>query len=151
MNAHQSRRLAEDTARTARDTMNKDTAEAEEMTQAVRRGYFAAAKAVGNFNMKLIAMAQGNAIAAFNFAQQVATAKGPSEAVGLCSCYARERFETLTDQSRELTALAQSVMSSTAEPLARSFGQNPWQGFFSVGKKARAHPWSPASFILPMA
>jgi hypothetical protein len=61
MNVHQSRRLAEKT--TARDTMNKGTAEAEEMTQAVRRGYFAAAEAVSNFNMKLIAMAQGNAIA----------------------------------------------------------------------------------------
>ena len=151
MNVHQSRRLAEKTATTARDTMNKGAAEAEEMAQAVRRSYLAAAEAVGNFNMKLIAMAQGNAIAAFNFAQQVATAKGPSEAVGLCSCYARERFETLTDQSRELAALAQSVVTSTAEPLARSFGQNPWQGFFSVRKEARVHPWSPASFILPMA
>jgi hypothetical protein len=112
MNVHQSRRLAEKTTMNARDTMNKGTAEAEEVAQAMRRGYFAAAEAVGKFNMKLIAMAQGNAIAAFNFAQQVATAKGPSEAVGLCSCYARERFETLSDQSRELTALAQSVMSA---------------------------------------
>lgn len=135
----------------AREALQQGGAAAEESTRAIGNGYFATAKAAGDLNVKLIAMAQGNAIAAFNFAQQVATAKGPSEAVGLCSCYARERFETLTDQSRELTALAQSVMSSTAEPLARSFGQNPWQGFFSVGKKARAHPWSPASFILPMA
>jgi hypothetical protein len=104
--------------------MNMGTADAEEMTQAMRQGCFAAAEAVGNFNMKLIAMAQGNAVAAFNFAQQVATAKGPSEAVGLWSCYARERFETLTDQSRELTALAPNVLTSSAEPLTHAFKQN---------------------------
>jgi hypothetical protein len=146
MNVHQSRRLAEKTTTIARDTMHKGTAPAEEMTQAARQGFFAAAAAVGDFNVKLIQMARGNTMAALNFAQQVATAKGPAEAATLWSCYARERFDTLTDQSRELAALA-----STAEPLTRSFGQNPWQGFFFVGKQAPVHPWSPASFILPMA
>ena len=151
MNVHQARRFAEKSATTARDAMPRSTASAEEMTQAVRQGYFTAAEAVRGFNMKLIEVAKDNTVATFNFAQQVATAKGPSEAVGLWSCYARERFETLTDQSRELTALAQDVMASTAEPLARSFGQNPWQGFFFVGKQAPVHPWSPVSFVLPMA
>jgi len=54
-------------------------------------------------------------MAAVNFAQQVATVKGPAEAANLWSSYARERFETLTDQSRELTALAQKVIIPTVQ------------------------------------
>jgi hypothetical protein len=68
-------------------------------------------------------MAQGNTMAALNFAQQVATAKTPAEAASLWSSYAGERFETLTDQSKELSALARSVMTSIAEPLTHGFGQ----------------------------
>jgi len=103
--------------------MHKGTAAAEEMTQAARQGYFAAAEAVRDFNMKLIEMTQANTMATVNFAQQVATAKGPPEAAALWSSFARESFESLTDQSRELTALAQRVMISAAEPLTNSFGQ----------------------------
>jgi len=122
MDAHQARRFAGKTT-TSAHTIRNGTASAEEMTQAVGRGYFAAAKAVGDFNIKLIEMAQGNTMAALNFAQQVATAKGPAEAANLWSSYARERFETLTDQSRELTALAKGVMTSTAGPLTNGFGR----------------------------
>ena len=46
-----------------------------------------------------------------------------SEAVELWSSYARRQFETLTDQSKELTALGQKIATSSAEPITRSFGQ----------------------------
>jgi len=123
MNEHQARRFADRTTTTVRDAMQKGTAAAEESTRAMGNGYFAAAEAVSNFNMKLIEMAQGNTMAALNFAQQVATAKTPAEAASLWSSYARERFETLTDQSKELTVLAQSVVTSTTEPLTHTFRQ----------------------------
>jgi hypothetical protein len=123
MNQHHARRFADNTTTTARNTMHKGTAAAEEMTQAARQGLFAVAEAVGDFNMRLIEMAQGNTMAAVNFAQQVATAKGPAEAASLWSSYTRERLETLTDQSRELTALAQRVMTSPAKPLTHVLGQ----------------------------
>ena len=107
----------------AREALQDGSTAAEESTRAMGNSYFAAAQAIGVFNMKLIEMAQGNAMAAVNFAQQVATVKGPAEAANLWSSYARERFETLTDQSRELTALAQKVMIPTVETLTHSFGQ----------------------------
>ena len=107
----------------AREALQDGGAAAEESTRAMGNGYFAAAQAIGVFNMKLIEMAQGNAMAAVNFAQQVATVKGPAEAANLWSSYARERFETLADQSRELTALAQKVMIPTVQTLTHSFGQ----------------------------
>jgi phasin len=123
MNEHQARRFADRATTTAREAMQKGTTAAEESTRGIGNGFFAAAKAAGDLNVKLIAMAQGNAMAAFTFVQQVATAKGPFEAASLWSCYARERFETLADQSRELTELAQRVMTSTVEPLTHGFGQ----------------------------
>jgi len=85
-------------------------------------GYFAAAEALRDFNMKLIEMAQNNMMATLNFAQQVATAKGPPEAAALWSSCARRSFERWTDQSRELTALVQRVMTSAA-PLTNSIAQ----------------------------
>ena len=99
------------------------TAAAEESTRAMGNGYLAVAEAVRDFNMKLIEMTQANVMANFSFAQRVATAKGPSEVAAVWSSCAHEHFETLTDQSRELTALAQRVTTSTAEPLTRSFRQ----------------------------
>jgi len=107
----------------AREALQDGSTAAEESTRAMGNSYFAVAQAIGVFNMKLIEMAQGNAMAAVNFAQQVATVKGPAEAANLWSSYARERFETLTDQSRELTALAQRVITPTVETLTHSFGQ----------------------------
>jgi len=116
MNKHD-RRFAERT----RQTLHEGSAAAEESTHAIGNGYFAAAEAVRDFNMKLIEMTQTNMMATFSFAQRVVTAKGPSEAAAVWSSCAHERFETLTVQSRELTALAQRVMTSTAEPLTHSF------------------------------
>jgi phasin len=124
MNVHEARRFAEKTAATARDTPHKSTAAAEEMTQAATQGYFAAAEAVRDFNAKLIEIAQANTMAAVNFAQEVATAKSPIEAAMLWSSHARKNFETLTDQSKQLTALGQRVMTSAAEPLSHSFTRN---------------------------
>jgi hypothetical protein len=94
--------------------MQNGAAAAEESTRALGEGYFAAAEAVSDFNMKVFEIAQANTMATLNFAQQVATAKGPAEAVALWSSYARNNFETLTAQSKQLTALAQRIMTSTA-------------------------------------
>ena len=44
--------------------------------------------------------------------------KSPSDFIESSSTeHSREQFETLTEQTKELTALAQKVMLSTAEPL----------------------------------
>jgi hypothetical protein len=123
MNVYQARRFAEKSPTTARDTMHKSAAAAEEMTQAARQGYFAAVDAVRDFNMKLIEMGQANSMATLRFVQEVGTAKGPTEAAAVWSSHACEHFQTLTEQSRELTALAQRVLTSAAQPLTNSFAQ----------------------------
>jgi hypothetical protein len=44
-------------------------------------------------------------------------AKTLSEMVELSSTHARKQFEALTQQSKELSALAQKVATETAEPI----------------------------------
>ena len=121
MNEDQGKRFAERSARMTRESLEKGVAAAEET--AIEQGYSAAAESIRDFNVKLIEMAHANAMAALDFAQQISTAKGPSEAIELWSSYARRHFETLTDQSKELTALGQKIATSSAEPITRSFGQ----------------------------
>ena len=57
------------------------------------------------------------------------TAKSPSELIELSSAHARKQFETLTQQSKELGALAQKVATETSEPIKN--GMN--KAFSKVG------------------
>ena len=63
-----------------------------------------------------------NTVAALDFAREMSTAKGPADAAARWSSHAQKQFDTLTEQSKELTALAQRVATSSAEPITRSFG-----------------------------
>ena len=96
---------------------------AEELAKGIEQGYSAAVESLRDFNVKLIEMTQANATAAFEFARQISTAKGPSEAIELWSSQARKQFETLTTQSKELAALGQKIATVGAEPMARSLSQ----------------------------
>ena len=65
----------------------------------------------------MIEAARVNTNAAFDFAGELMAAKTLSEVVELSSTHARKQFEALTEQSKELSALAQKVATETAEPI----------------------------------
>ena len=123
MKEDQDKRFADKSARMTRESLEKGVAAAEETARSIEQGYSAAAESIRDFNLRLIEMTYANAMAALDFARQISTAKGPSEAVELWSSQARKQFETLTDQSKELTALGQKIATSSAEPITRSFGR----------------------------
>ena len=54
--------------------------------------------------------------------------KSPTEFIELSTDHSREQFETLTEQTKELAALAQKVTLAAVEPLktgvTRAFGQS---------------------------
>lgn len=58
-----------------------------------------------------------NTNAAFEFIQKLSGVKSPSAFVELTTEHARQQLESLTDQSKQLSALAQHVTLATAEPL----------------------------------
>ena len=70
-----------------------------------------------------------NTKAAIDFVQNLSGVKSPSDFIELSTDHSRKQFETLTEQTKELAALAQKgpSMLATVEPLktgvTKAFGQ----------------------------
>jgi phasin len=111
------REFAERGVAQAKDTYEKMKAAAEEATDVLETTYSTASKGAGEYGLKVIEAARVNTNAAFDFFGELITAKTPSELIELSSSHARKQFETVTEQSKELGALAQKVATDTAEPI----------------------------------
>jgi phasin len=111
------RELAERGVAQAKDTYEKMKAAAEEATDVLETTYSTASKGASDYGLKMIEAARVNANAAFDFAGELMAAKTLSEIVELSSTHARKQFEALTQQTKELNALAQKVATDTAEPI----------------------------------
>jgi hypothetical protein len=68
--------------------------------------------------------AKGNTEAGFSFAKNLSGAKSPSEFLELTAEYSRKQFETLTDQTKDLSVLAQKVAVAAMEPLKAGFSKS---------------------------
>ena len=79
--------------------------------------YAAAAKGIKDYNLKALEFAKVNSDTAFDYAQQLMSAKTPSEMLELWTAHARKQFEVLTEQTKQLSILGQRVVTETAEPL----------------------------------
>ena len=111
------REFAERGVAQAKDTYEKMKAAAEEATDVLETTYSTASKGASDYGLKVIEAARINTNAAFDYAGELITAKTLSEVVELSSAHARKQFETLTQQSKELGALAQRVATETVEPI----------------------------------
>jgi len=111
------REFAERGVAQAKDTYEKMKAAAEEATDVLETTYSTASKGASDYGLKVIEAARLNTNAAFDFAGELITVKSLSELLELSSAHARKQFEALTQQSKELSALAQKVATETAEPI----------------------------------
>jgi len=111
------RELAERGVAQAKDTYEKMKAAAEEATDVLETTYSTASKGASDYGLKMIEAARVNTNAAFDFAGELMAATTLSEIVELSSTHARKQFEALTQQTKELNALAQKVATDTAEPI----------------------------------
>ena len=111
-------------AKEAFEKMNAATAEA---TDLIKNSYSTAVKGAQDYNTKVIEFAQANTEAALDFVQKLSGVKSPSDFIELSADHSRKQFETLTEQTKELAALAQKVTLATVEPLktgvTKAFGQ----------------------------
>jgi len=101
-------------AKEAFEKMNVATADAAAL---IKNSYSTVVKGAQDYNNKVIEFAQANTVAAFDFAQKLSGVKSPSDFMELSTEHSREQFETLTEQTKELAALAQKVTLAAAEPL----------------------------------
>jgi phasin len=111
------RELAEKGLSQAKENYEKMKTAAEEATDMLEDTYTTAAKGASEYNLKVIESARANANAMFDYAKELLDAKSLSDLVELSTAHARKQFETLTSQTKELTALAQKVATDTAEPV----------------------------------
>ena len=104
------------------------TAATSEATDVIKATYSTAVKGAQDYNNKLLEFAQTNTNTAFEFAQKVFDVKSPSEFIELLNERARQQLATLTEQTKELAALAQKVTVASTEPLkagvTKAFGQS---------------------------
>jgi phasin len=111
------REFAERGVAQCKDTYEKMKAAAEEATDVLETTYTTATKGASDYGLKVIETARANTNATLDFAGELITAKSLSEIIELYSTHARKQFEAMTEQTKELTALAQKVMTETAEPI----------------------------------
>jgi phasin len=121
------RDMAEMGVTQSRDAYEKMSATANQTAGLIKSSYSTAIKGVQDYNNKVMEFAHANTNGAFDFAQKLTTVKSPSEFVQMSTEYARKQIETLTEQSKQLVALAQQVTVATTEPIktgvAKAFNQ----------------------------
>jgi phasin len=114
------REIAEKSVSQAKEHYEKMKSAAEDATDVLEDTYATATKGAADYGAKLIETARVNTNAAFDFYSELMTVKSLSEMVELSTAHVRKQFETVTGQTKELTALAQKVTTETAEPIKES-------------------------------
>jgi phasin len=121
------RATAENTSAQAKEALEKMSAATADATDLIKNCYSTAVKGAQDYNTKVIEFAQANTEAARDFVQKLSGVKSPSDFIELSTDHSRKQFETLTEQTKELAALAQKVTLATVEPLktgvTKAFGQ----------------------------
>jgi len=111
------REMAEKGTTQAKETYEKINAATTEAADLIKSSYSTAVKGMQDYNNKIFEFAHVNTNAAFDFVQKMSGVKSPSVFVELWTEHARKQVETLTEQSKQLAALAQKVTRTTTEPL----------------------------------
>jgi phasin len=90
---------------------------ADEATNLLETTFKVASTGAVEFNRKVIENARTNADAFFDHAIALLGSKSLSEAIEVSTAHARKQFEAVTEQTKELTSLAQKLTPQTAEPI----------------------------------
>ena len=111
------REFAEKGISQAKDNWEKMKAATEEATGVIETSYATASKGFTDYGLKMIEASRANANAYFDFAGKLMTVKSVSDVVEISTAHLRSQYETLTAQTKELSALAQKVTTETTAPL----------------------------------
>ena len=122
------REMAEKGIVQANDTYAKMKTAAEEATGMIAHTCANATKGAADYGLKVIEAARANSNAAFDFAAELLGARTLAQVVEISTAHTRKQIESITEQARELSALAQKVATTTAEPIK--------EGISSLAKKA---------------
>jgi phasin len=111
------REIAENGTKQAKETYEKMSAATTDAVDLIKNSYSTAFDGIQDYNNKFIEFTHDNINAAFDFVHKVCAVNSPSAFAELSTEYARRQFETLTEQTKQLTVFAQKVTLATTEPL----------------------------------
>jgi len=98
-------------------TYENSNAASTEAAELIKNSYSTAVEGVQDYNNMFIEFARANTNATFDFVQKLSGVKSPSVFVELWTEHVRKQLQTLSEQTKQLAALAQKVTLATAEPL----------------------------------
>jgi phasin len=107
------RDLAEKSTLQAKENYDKLKNATEELSGGFKDAYEAATRGTRDYGVRLIEAGRTNV----NAATELLSAKSPSEVIELSTAQLRKQLETLSEQSKELAALAQKIATESAEPI----------------------------------
>jgi phasin len=111
------REMAEKGTTQTKETYERMSAATTEAADLIKDSFATAVKGMQDYNNKFIEFAHANIDAAIDFFQKLSGVKSPSAYVELSTEHARKQIETLTEQTKQLAALAEKGTLATAEPL----------------------------------
>ena len=109
--------MAEKITKQSEQAFEKMSAATDEAANVVQNSYSTALKGVQDFNSKFMEFTQTNIKTATDFVQKMSGVTSPSEFYEVSTKLAQHQLTTLTEQTKELAALAQRVTLASAEPL----------------------------------
>ena len=119
------REMAEMGTTQAKETYEKMNTATTEAADLIRNSYSTAVEGMQDYNNKVIEFAPANSNAAFDFVQKMSGVKSSSVFVELWAEHVRKQVETLTEQTKQLAALAQKATLATVEPLKTGVAEAP--------------------------
>lgn len=120
----QVREFAEKSVAQAKEGYAKFKAASEEATDAFEDAYATSTKSYKELTRKSVEAARSNVNAHFDFLQALIAAKSVSQAVELQTSYAKQQYDVVTAQLKELSALAQKAATDSSKPMQNLVSKN---------------------------
>ena len=121
--AQQHRDTMEKAAESSREAFESIGAATNEAANVMKTCYSTALKGMQDYNSKVVEFTQANTKSYIEFVQRLAGVKSPSEFIELSNDHARTQLMTMTEQAKQLAALAQQITLFTTEPLKTGFAK----------------------------
>jgi hypothetical protein len=115
----QGKKTADEGAEMARETIRKGRAKAEQVVEATQEGMQMAGDGARQMNLKFIEIMRSNTETFFEFAEEMASARDPSQLLEIWTKYTQKQMESLSKQGQELASLGQRLTTTNMESLSK--------------------------------
>jgi hypothetical protein len=112
--------------RTARENRRKVEETAQQSQQSwsqMEKNFATSFDSVRDFHLKTIDMLRAHAESAFDFAEELISAKSPTDVFEGCRSFAERQVNTLQQQTGELTTMTQETAKEAMRPVSEAVGR----------------------------